>query len=367
MPAGGFAGYPSGFKGRRMKPALLVVIGLVVGAIAAVGVIAAPILPEQASEQAEGVDWLWFYMVAISGPLFGVVTVVLLYCVVRFRGRPGDMSDGPPIHGITWLEALWTIIPVIMVVSIVAFSWVILNENDDTQAADRLNVHVMSYQFGWDYAYTDEDIGIERTDELVLPVGQPVRFEIETRDVIHSWWVPDWRLQMNATPGQVNLLSVTPRHTGEHELVCAFLCGVGHAAMNSEVGETSLIKRVRVVEQAEFDAWVAEQRAAQEEAAAAPGAEGVAVFQENGCGGCHALAAANAGGQVGPSLETSSLQEHADAAGQPLEDYIRQSVVDPGAYVAPDANPGMPDNFDALEGEPLDQLVSLLAGAGGAQ
>jgi cytochrome c oxidase subunit 2 len=346
-----------------MKPALLVVVGLVLGAILSVAVIAAPILPEQTSEQADRVDAIYFYMIALSGLIFGVVTVVLVYCVLKFRGKPGDMSDGPPIHGITWLEALWTLIPVVIVVSIVAFSWVILNENDDSEAAGRINVHITGYQFGWDYAYTDADIALERTDELVLPVGKPVRFELSTRDVIHSWWVPDWRLQMNTTPGQVNILSVTPSETGNHEIVCAFLCGTGHAAMNSEVG--SLVKRVRVVEQAEFDAWVADQQAKQAEAAAAPGAEGVAVFNDSGCGGCHTLAAANAAGEVGPPLEQASLKGHADAVNKPLDEYVRESITEPGAFVAPGVEGQMPPQ-DLTE-EQLNQLVSLLAGSGAGQ
>jgi len=350
-----------------MKPALLVIIGLALGAVIAVGIIIAPILPDDAAEQSGNIDAIYYYMIAICGLIFGVVTVVLVYCIIAFRGRPGDLDDGPPIHGITWLEVVWTLVPTAIVASIVVFSWIVLNENDDSEAAGRINVHIEGFQFGWAYDYTDAELGIENADELVLPVGEPVRFELTTRDVIHSWWVPDWRLQMNTTPGQTNILSVTPSETGEHELVCAFLCGIGHAAMNSEVGQTSLIKRIRVVTPQEFEAWVAEQKQAREEAAAQPGAEAVAVFNDNGCGACHALAAAGSQGGVGPALDPQRLVADAEAAGEPVDDYIRESIVDPNARIAEGFPPAMPDSFDDLPPEQLDQLVGLLSGAGAGQ
>ncbi len=268
-----------------MKPAVLVAIGLVLGAIVAALVIAAPILPGVDSDQADRTDAIYYYMIGLCGLIFGVVTVVLVYSVWKFRGDHGDLSDGPPIHGITWLEGLWTAIPTIIVVSIVAISWIVLSRNDDSEASGRINVHIHAYQFGWSYDYVDPEYGIKNSDTLALPTGVPVRFEITTNDVIHSWWVPDWRLQMNATPGQTNILSVTPKGTGEHDIVCAFLCGIGHAGMNSEVGEPgkdgkpqSLIKRIQVMSQADFDTWVAGKQKEAQEAAAKPGAEGIAVF-----------------------------------------------------------------------------------------
>jgi cytochrome c oxidase subunit 2 len=354
-----------------MKPAVLVAIGLVLGAIIAVLVIAAPILPGVGAEQADRTDAIYYYMIGLCGLIFGVVTVVLVYSVWKFRGDHGDMSDGPPIHGITWLEGLWTAIPSVFVISIVAVSWIVLSRNDDSEAAGRINVHIHAYQFGWSYDYTDPQYGIKGADTLVLPEGVPVRFEITTNDVIHSWWVPDWRLQMNATPGQTNILSATPSETGEFDIVCAFLCGIGHAAMNSEVGQIgedgkpqSLIKRIQVMTQDKFDAWVAEQKQQAEEAAAQPGAEGLAVFKAEGCGGCHALAAAGSAGNVGPSLETSNLQTAADAAGEELDAFVKESIVNPSAHIAEGYPDAMPKDFgQKIPQDQLDQLVSLLAGA----
>jgi cytochrome c oxidase subunit 2 len=164
---------------------------------------------------------------------------------------------------------------------------------------------------------------------------------------------------------------VTAKGVGEHDIVCAFLCGIGHAAMNSEVGQIgedgkpqSLIKRIQVMTQTDFDAWVADQQAKAQEAASQPGAEGVAVFNANGCQGCHALAAANAAGNVGPGLETSTLQSAADAAGEPLDAFVKESIVNPSAHIAEGYSDIMPKDFgDKIQPEQLDQLVALLAGA----
>jgi cytochrome c oxidase subunit 2 len=137
--------------------------------------------------------------------------------------------------------------------------------------------------------------------------------------------------------------------------------------MNSEVGENSLIKRVRVVTEAEFESWVAEKQQAQQEAASQPGAEGVAVFNDNGCGACHTLAAAGSSGNLGPPLEASKLASDAEKAGEPVEDYIRESILAPNAKIAEGFPAAMPDNFDDLPSEDLDQLVALLSGAGAGQ
>ena len=350
-----------------MKPAVLVAIGLVLGAIVAALVIAAPILPGVNSEQADRTDAIYYYMIGLCGLIFGVVTVVLVYSVWKFRGDHGDLSDGPPIHGITWLEGLWTAIPTVIVVSIVAVSWIVLSRNDDSEASGRINVHIHAYQFGWSYDYLDAEYGIKASDTLVLPEDVPVRFEITTNDVIHSWWVPDWRLQMNATPGQTNILSVTPKGAGEHDIVCAFLCGIGHAAMNSEVGQIgedgkpqSLIKRIQVMTKADFDTGSRRSEAG--------GAGGRGQARRRGRRRLQRRTGATAAtrwpprtrpGSVGPSLETATLQSAADAAGEPLDAFVKESIVNPSAHVAEGFPNGvMPDRLRAEDPAPTSSTSS---------
>ncbi len=251
---------------KSIKVLPLVIVSSLIGAVVAVILIVTRTLPTQASAQATNIDNLYIYFLAFSGVIFGIVLIVLLVGVYRFRARPNDTREGKPIHGITWLEVLWTTIPFLIVVSCGAFGWYVLDVDDVSAEArkDGQNVHIVGYQFGWKYTYLNQEVGLQEQDQLVLPVNVPVRFELTTNDVMHAYWVPAWRMQMSTTPAQTNHTSITPTQTGEFEVICAFLCGVGHTGMNSSI-EGSIIPKVRVVSQAEFEQWVAEQKAAAEQ------------------------------------------------------------------------------------------------------
>lgn len=255
-----------------MRFPILVVIGVLLGAVVSVLLIVLRTLPSQSSEQAIRVDGIYIYMLGFSGIIFGIVMLFLIYSVVKFRAQPGDKRDGPPEHGNTRLEIIWTLIPFLIVVSCGVGGWWVLDRNDVTAEArtSGQEVRVIGYQYGWKYDYPAYDLVDQ--DELVLPVDEPTAFELNSIDVIHSWWVPDWRIQMNTTPGQTNYTSVTPTETGSFAVVCSYLCGAGHTSMNSEV-EGSIIPRVRVVTKPEFDQWIAE-RQAEAAAEAATTAEG---------------------------------------------------------------------------------------------
>jgi cytochrome c oxidase subunit 2 len=240
----------------------LAILGTVIGAVVGVLLILLTTLPEQASEQATNIDLLYDAFLLFSGIIFGIVVLVLLVAVFRFRARPNDDRDGSNIHGITWLEVVWTVIPLILVTLVAFFSWNILNGGNVTGAAEQSGqkIHITAYQYGWKYTYLNEDVDIKDSPDLVVPVGVPIAFELTTMDVMHSFWVPAWRLQMGATPAQTNYTSITPNKIGEYDIVCAFLCGTGHTQMNSAV-DGGLVTKVRVVPQADFDTWVAETKA----------------------------------------------------------------------------------------------------------
>ena len=251
---------------KPIKVLLLAILGTLVGAIVSAVLIVTVTLPVQASVQAVAIDNLYVYMLGFSGVIFGIVTLFLIVSVFRFRARPNDTREGANVHGITWLEVVWTIIPFIIVTACAYGGWVVLIDGDVEGQARTSGqvVHIEAYQFGWKYDYLAKNVDLKQQADLVLPVGEAVFFELTTKDVIHSFWVPAWRMQMNATPGQVNTTSTTPSKVGTYEIVCAFLCGVGHTGMNSSI-EGSIIPRVRVVTRAEFDTWVAEQKAAAEQ------------------------------------------------------------------------------------------------------
>lgn len=263
---------------KSIKVLPLAIISAVIGAVVAVILIATRTLPTQASEQSSNIDNLYAYFLAFSGVIFGIVLIFLLVGVYRFRARPNDTREGKPMHGITWLEVLWTTIPFLIVLSCAGLGWYVLDADDVSAEArkDGQNIHITGYQFGWKYDYLNQDVALKEQDQLVLPVGVPVRFELTTNDVVHSYWVPAWRMQMATTPAQTNHTSITPTRIGEFEVVCAFLCGVGHTGMNSAV-EGSIIPKVRVVSQADFEKWVAEQKAAAEQKADTAATTGAAA------------------------------------------------------------------------------------------
>jgi cytochrome c oxidase subunit II len=311
--------------------------------------------PTQASEQAETVDTLWDVLIIFSVPVFVLVITVVLYCVWRYRMKPGEeLKDGPPIHGNTRLEIIWTAVPAIVLVALCSYSYVSLTKIEDAKA-NALNVRVVGEQFTWTFYYKDASGKEVASPQLYVPRGKPVHFTVQSLDVIHDFWVPAFRMKIDAVPGIDTELRVTPKTNGEYPVVCAELCGIGHSVMR---------QTAHVVDQAAFDKWLGDRSAgaggtsgqAEETGGGAAAPDGKTVFtQIGGCGGCHALKDAGTSGGVGPELDKG-------LAGKD-EAFIRESIVNPSADVTKGFSDGiMPPNFgDTLKPAELDALVKYLA------
>jgi len=204
--------------------------------------------PVQASSASPKIDNLYDVLLIASVPVFVLVMSVAIYSVVAFRAKPGDLSDGAPIHGNTRLEVIWVTIPFLLVSGLAIYGWVVLNDIE-AKASNQLVVNVTGRQFAWHYDYPGE--GKFKTDQLVLPKDRPVEFRIHTEDVIHDFWVPAFRLKSDAVPGLTTKLHTTPTRLGSYDVVCAELCGLGHSTMRSQVD---------VVPTARFQRWVARMR-----------------------------------------------------------------------------------------------------------
>lgn len=348
---------------------LLVVIGAVVGTLLGLAVAAAPVLPDVAGEQAARTDQLYKVMVVVMGAILGIVTAVLVYSVVAFRLRHGEDRVGAPTHGHTGLEIVWTAIPTVIVVALTAYSWIVLNDNEKAKAAtkpeQRLEVGVNGFQWSWKYYLPADGVPDDvESDDLLLPINRPVRFTVRSKDVIHGFWIPDLRIQMNTVPGDTNYVYATPTKLGELEVVCTFICGNEHPQMGTEVAGANP-KRIRVVTQEEFDAWLATRQQEAKDFAANPNAGVVKIFNANGCSGCHAWKVAGSTAQTGPALDDLSADAKAD--GKDLADFVRESIVEPNATIAPNFPSGvMPSGYEEkIPGPDLDKLVEALAG--GAQ
>jgi cytochrome c oxidase subunit 2 len=328
---------------RRGSIVQLVIFGVVIGAAATLVALLVPWLPPNASEERDGIDLVFWFTTAICIAIFALVGAVILYSVVKFRARPDDDSDGPPIHGHTGLEIVWTTVPAILVTAIAVISGIVLVQHDRA-GANHLNVNVTARQFAWTFAYPGQ--GNLTSAQLRLPVGRSVELHLQALDVIHSFWVPEFGQKQDALPGQDTKVVITPTKVGTYPVICTELCGLGHALMR-----TSAI----VMQPTAFRAWIKQQQAALE---GPPGAAGKSVFAANGCASCHTLKATGASGKVGPDLD--KLPAYAKQAGKPLEDFVRESIVDPNAYVQPGFPKGVMPPFATLPQDQLDALVSFL-------
>jgi cytochrome c oxidase subunit 2 len=321
-----------------------VVVGLAASAVALCVALFVPWFPTSASLEAERIDFVFWFVSGICIAIFGLVAAVILISVLRFRAGPDDDSDGPPIHGHTGLEIVWTAVPAVLVTAISVVSAVALAKNDSLPRR-HLTVDVLAQQFMWSFSYPKYNHLTSAV--LRLPVKEAAELRITARknDVIHSFWVPEFRQKQDAVPGLVRSIVITPRRTGTWAVVCTELCGLGHAVMRA---------KVVVMKPAAFAAW-ASGRAKQ------GGGNGKAVFADNGCGSCHTFKPAGATAKTGPDLD--NLPAEARKAGQPLEQFIRESIVKPNAYIEPHYPPNlMPQTFGALPKSQLDALVSFLGG-----
>ena len=188
---------------------------------------------EAASTAAPKIDRLLDTTIVLSSFVFSLVMVMLAYALWKFKAKPGDESDGEPIHGNTRLEVAWTLIPTIIVLFAAGYSWVVLDEIEN-EDPNPLTVDVFSQQFAWSFGYPGKDLAWSE-GELHVPVDRQVHFKMHSLDVIHSFWVPEWRIKKDNVPGITTTAIVTPDRVGTYQLVCTELCGFGHAAMRAKV------------------------------------------------------------------------------------------------------------------------------------
>jgi cytochrome c oxidase subunit II len=242
-------------EGEKHPLAKMLAIGAVASVIGVAICLKIDWFPVNAAGDAAQIDTVYDVLLICSVPIFVLVMTVAIYSVVRFRAKPGDMRDGPPIHGNTRLEVIWVTIPFLMVTALAIYGWIVLDDIEAKQP-NELVVHVTGRQFTWSFQYPQEKVS---SNTLVLPKDRPVNFRINSEDVIHSFWVPEFRLKSDAVPGLTTKIRLTPDRIGRYQVVCAELCGLGHAAMR---------QNVRVVAPGEFDSFIEQQKQAAQGAGA---------------------------------------------------------------------------------------------------
>ena len=232
---------------RRGSIVQLIVIGVLAGAVASLVALIPGWLPQPASREAGRIDFVFWFVTGICIFVFSIVAAVSVFAVWKFRAKPDDDSDGPPIHGHTGLEIMWTAVPTLLVTAIAVVSAIVLAK-DDAQGANPLRVNVFAQQFFWSYRYPG--YGNKESDVLRLPVNRSVVLRMTAKDVIHSFWVPEFRQKQDIVPGIHPTLHITPNRVGTYPVICTELCGLGHALMRS---------RVIVMEPGAFQQWASKQ------------------------------------------------------------------------------------------------------------
>ena len=205
---------------------------------------------DAASEEAEPIDRLFDVMIVLSSFVFSIVMVMFGYAIWRYRAKPGDESDGEPIHGNTKLEIAWTVIPTVIVLFGAVYSWIVLDDIEEAApASEQMQVNVTAQQFEWTFEYPESGI---TSHELHVPVGTQLDLHLTANDVLHSFWVPEWRIKRDLVPKGAGSdevddeVRVTPNVEGTYNVVCTEYCGFGHSTMRA----------LAVVEsQDDFDAW----------------------------------------------------------------------------------------------------------------
>ena len=308
-----------------------VIVGILVIIMAALtyaGLNSAGLMPIEASAQAVSIDSLWNYELIAMSFLFALIVVPIIYSLVIFRRKKGETGDGEHIEGNTRLEIAWTVIPLFMVIGLAYMGAYSLGEVRRVDP-NAIVVKVTASQWQWKFEYPDS--GVIST-ELRLPVNRQVVLKMESLDVIHSFWVPEFRLKQDIVPGRVTEYRVTPSLIGNYKVRCSEICGISHAYMESPV---------IVVSQADFDIWIAQQQAV---AAAnqTPEGKGQALVSANGCAACHSVNGAAVVGPTWQGLFGSTVELEGGSSVTADEAYLTESIKDPKAKVVKGFQPTMP-------------------------
>jgi len=228
--------------------AMMGVIGVAIGIPLALIV---PWFPNKASVQAGNVRTLYTVLLIASVPVFVLVETVVLYSVWKFRMKPGEEEkDGPPIHGNTRLEVIWTAIPAITLIALAGYAYSVLVANEATKP-NTMTVNVTERQFAFEFSYPQAGGKTIVSPDLYLPDNRPVVFKLRSLDVIHSFFVPEFSQKLDAVPGITTTLRVTPDRIGTYPAECTELCGAGHSLMRTAV---------HVVTPSKFQSWLSAQK-----------------------------------------------------------------------------------------------------------
>jgi cytochrome c oxidase subunit 2 len=297
-----------------------------------------PLWPQRASTMAGNVDALYIFLLIVSGLMTLLIFAALIFFAARFRRRKGVQAE--QIEGSTPLELTWSVIP--FVVFMVIFLWgAVVYFKGRTPPRDATEVYVVAKQWMWKLEHAE---GQREINELHVPVGRDVKLIMTSQDVIHSFFVPAFRMKQDVLPGRYTVAWFHATKPGTYHLFCAEYCGTQHSGM---------IGSIIVMEPAQYEAWMSG-------GSTGPlSASGEKIFAELGCATCHRTDTQGRGpnlhGVFGkPVLLEDGRTVIAD------ENYVRESILDPGAKIVNGFKPVMPTFQGLVSEEQLNALVAYV-------
>jgi cytochrome c oxidase subunit 2 len=299
-----------------------------------------PLFPQAASSIASDVDLLYFFILAVCSFFAVLVSALVVIFAVKFRRRHAD-EVGHDIHGSIALELIWTAIP--FVLAMVMFFWgADLYFRIARPPADAMDVFVVGKQWMWKVQHPE---GVREINELHVPLGRPVRITLGSEDVLHDYYIPAFRVKMDAVPGKLTTLWFTATKAGSYHIFCAEYCGTQHSGM---------VGQVIVMEPQDYEAWLAGGRMT-----GTPVENGERLFTSLACITCHK---ADSSGR-GPILNgvfgsTVQLVDGREVVAD--ENYLRESIMNPQAKITAGFQPIMPTFQGTVSEENLLQLIAYI-------
>ncbi len=353
------------------------------------------LFPAQGSTQAQQVDNLFRFMLAIGGSIFLLVNGVLLYSVIRFRARKGDNSDGPPIHGNTTLEFTWTAIPAVIVLVITIYSFTVWTSIREPQDNEQI-VNVVGQRFAWSFTYDipqnelPSGVTVDQlpTDvkavydsgktlsfsspQLHTWVGQPVHALLDTEDVNHAFWIPGMRIKQDLLAGRETDVRFTPIEPGVYRIECAELCGPGHGNMAGTVDENGDLQGAWLIVHADEPTYLREFYYPEAQSVLFPPTDPATLGQQilsSGkypCATCHTLTSLGWSGNIGPHLDGIGTRAATRIPGMDGAAYIHDHIRNGNHQLVPGFSRLMPQ-FNSDPSQPnympdsdLDAIIAFL-------
>ncbi len=307
-------------------------------------------MPPQVSTVAHGVDWLFHFILAVSVFFFLLIVVLMVVFVIRYRRREGREAEASPTHN-TALELTWTVIPVVIVVVIFFFGFKGFLDMS-TPPRNAYEILVDGQKWNWTFTYPN---GYSDAN-LHVPVARPVRLVMTSADVIHSLYVPAFRIKADVVPGRYSKAWFEATAPGTYELFCAEYCGTSHSDM---------IAQVVVHPAGEFESWL--EQASNFLETMTPVEAGRKLFLVRGCQQCHSV---DGTAKTGPSLLGVFGHSQGLADGSMVvadENYIRESILEPMARVVAGYEPVMPTYQGRIKDDEITAIIEYLKSLGGTE